>query len=121
MAATTLLILADVIPQGVEDFGAEIGAAWPIIIALVFFVGFVGALGRWVWRKILHKIQEELKPVKEEFKPNGGSTFRDSLDRVEKRVMQQDSKLNLILNKLYEHDDRIDHLEGWSLYEEGDT
>jgi PAS domain-containing protein len=75
-------VLVDIIPHYLQNFGQEIGNAWPITVALL--AAF--ALFRWGYRKFIGVIRAEIKPIRDQVLNNGGTSLRDSVDRIEESV-----------------------------------
>ena len=103
-------LLADIIPQGVEDFGQELAAAWPIVIALIFVVGIISTVGRKAWKRLIDEIRQQINPVKKEFENNGGESMRDLVDDLMVFAHTLDSKVSMVLAKLNAHQIRLDNL-----------
>jgi len=53
-----------------------------IVAAIVAAIGAVGAALAWGIRKLFVSVSDYLK----ELKPNGGSSLKDQVDRLEKRI-----------------------------------
>jgi uncharacterized protein YukE len=76
------LIVAE-LPQWLEDLATDLGTLWPIVL----FVGAAYGLIKWITKKFQEEVKEliisEVQPIKDEFRNNGGSSFKDSVDRIE--------------------------------------
>lgn len=89
------------IPRVLQDVGAAAAA----LTATLLFVGLVWRSRpmRWVWRRLVaepfaswfraqiaHEIEPRIAEVRAELRPNGGSSFRDEMNRrlgdVERKV-----------------------------------
>ena len=67
------------------------------VAALLGILGLVGgAITMWVRREIKKYFAE----IKAEFKPNGGGSFKDQVDRLEKRHDELDAKFDTVLEIL---------------------
>lgn len=87
--------------EGVVTILEAVGDSWPAAIVLVALVaGFVAirALPR------LNEIIEGLKAVRHEFTNNSGSTLKDAVDRIEKRVTEQSDALDAHIVEARERD-----------------
>ena len=76
------MILAE-LPQWLNNLATDLEALWPIVL----FLGAAYGLIKWITRKFQQEVKEliigEVEPIKAEFKNNGGSSFKDSVDRIE--------------------------------------
>ncbi|MDA8874758.1 hypothetical protein N9H78_03700, partial [Winogradskyella sp.] len=67
------------------------------VAALLGILGLVGgAITMWVRREIKKYFAE----IKAEFKPNGGGSFKDQVNRLEKRHEELDAKFDTVLEIL---------------------
>lgn len=67
------------------------------VAALLGILGIVGgALAMFVRREV----KKYFDDIKSEFKPNGGGSFKDQVDRLEKRHDELDAKFDTILDIL---------------------
>lgn len=67
------------------------------VAALLGILGIVGgAITMWIRREIKKYFSE----IKAEFKPNGGGSFKDQVNRLEKRHDELDAKFDTILEIL---------------------
>lgn len=48
----------------------------------------------------LRDLYSQIKVISEEFRPNGGSTLRDAINRIEKKITLQEQKTRAILQSL---------------------
>jgi hypothetical protein len=71
------------LPPWLETVATDLGTLWPIVL----FVGAAYGLVRWISKKFKEEVHElivdEIQPIKAEFKNNGGSSFKDAIDRLE--------------------------------------
>lgn len=78
-----LSILMAELPLWLDSIAKDLGSLWPIIL----FIGAVAGLIRWITNKFREEVREliviEIEPLKAEFKNNGGSSFKDAIDRLE--------------------------------------
>lgn len=78
-----LLSIFAELPQWLDNLAADLESLWPIVL----FVGAVYGLIKWITKKFQQEVKEliigEVEPIKAEFKNNGGSSFKDSVDRIE--------------------------------------
>lgn len=72
------------------------------LLALLSIVGII-ATGVAFW--IRHEVKKNLNEIKAEFKPNGGSSLKDQVnrleerhDRIDEKVDNLDSKVDTIVN-----------------------
>lgn len=77
-----LNILAE-LPLWLSNLANDLESLWPIVL----FVGAAYGLIKWITKKFQQEVKEliigEVEPIKAEFKNNGGSSFKDSVDRIE--------------------------------------
>lgn len=63
----------------------------------------LGAFYKYWLKKRLEELKElysKVKVIADEFKPNGGSTLRDAINRIERKVTLQDQKITAIVKTL---------------------
>lgn len=82
------------------DAGAVAGA--------LLAIGAVVAASLAMLRRAL---RHEIRPVVEQFAPNGGSSLRDAVDRLEASQARQDDRLERIEERLSTGDDRMGSIE----------
>jgi len=84
------------IPDWFEDLGQEIGRAWPIVILCIFIFG----MAKWIVKKLYDKYSSDLTDVKmdimKELTPNGGSSIKDAIKRIEDGQLEKSKKLDEI-------------------------
>ena len=75
-------VLAE-LPQWLETIAKDLSTLWPIVL----FVGAGYGLIKWISNKFRDEVRDlivdEMEPIKAEFKNNGGSSFKDAIDRLE--------------------------------------
>jgi hypothetical protein len=80
-----LHIIADI--TWLKDSGDWLGALWPYFAILGGILGLGYRVLKKMFENSLHvMIQTEIRPLHEQFRNNGGSSMRDAVDRVEKKV-----------------------------------
>ncbi len=64
-----------------------------LLAPITIFIGFLWKV--WLKKKYtkLSELYVTIEKISEEFKPNGGSTLRDSIDRIEQKLKLQDEKI----------------------------
>lgn len=76
---------------------------WSSIISSIVGVGVVVLGGaRWILKKYIQEVTETLK----ELKPNSGTSIKDQVTRLEKRMDEADilrRELNKKVEKIYDH------------------
>jgi hypothetical protein len=71
------------------DF-SNIDLTWaPTVLAFLSIIGVVAAMIRWL-------VKHYLDEMKAEFKPNGGSSLKDQVNRLEKSHIDLDKKVDRI-------------------------
>lgn len=82
------MILASVyLPESLQTFGSELANAWPVFVALGIIFGGLYRMIRRAFKKIMHEtVVAEIRPIREQFKNNGGSTMKDAVDNLTARV-----------------------------------
>jgi chromosome segregation ATPase len=79
------LILSETsfLPEWLQTIATDLGVLWPIVL----FVGAAYGLVKWISKKFRDEVRDliihEVEPIKSEFKNNGGSSFRDAIDRLD--------------------------------------
>jgi hypothetical protein len=75
-------ILAE-LPQWLETIATDLSKLWPIVL----FIGAGYGLIKWLSNKFRDEVRDlivgEVEPIKAEFKNNGGSSFKDAIDRLD--------------------------------------
>jgi uncharacterized membrane-anchored protein YhcB (DUF1043 family) len=85
-----------------------------LIVSLGFLVGIIfGGIKatnefiKWWHQKVadvaLSNIQEEIEEIKKQYKPNGGASMRDAINRIEATLNRLDAKLDLVQTELDKH------------------
>ncbi len=94
-------ILFAELPQWLENFANDVSSLWPIVLLIGAGYGLI----RWASNKFKNEVRDliivEIEPLKAEFQNNGGSSFKDALDRLE--AAHQDLK-NDIMKVQRNHD-----------------
>lgn len=62
--------------------------------SVVLITGSVIATVKWGHKQIVASVKEELTDLNAQVRPNGGSSLRDGLDRIEKETMRQGKELD---------------------------
>lgn len=52
---------------------------------------------------IFNKMNRHLSKLEEQYKPNGGSSMRDAIDRIESRLNKMDRELSNLCGKFEQH------------------
>ena len=77
------------IPDILENLGKEIGNAWPLVVAIAFFV-MIWWRGKVLLDKMMDskvdKLEDQLGGIKYELTANGGSSLKDVLLKIDQRV-----------------------------------
>jgi PAS domain S-box-containing protein len=82
--------MVGLIPEMMQNLGREVQAVWPLFLVVGFLVG----IGRWGYRKIREEatayktevqnlVKKSHKEILNEITPNGGSSMRDVINRIE--------------------------------------
>lgn len=83
-----------------------VGDSWPAAVTAVVIV-----LGIIAWRALPHLkgISEGMKQVRHEFTNNSGTTLKDAIDRIEKKVNDQGDALDahIVEAKGRDEEDRV--------------
>jgi hypothetical protein len=75
------------------DF-SNIDLTWaPAVLAFLSIIGVVAAMIRWL-------VKHYLDEMKAEFKPNGGSSLKDQVNRLEQSHVDLDKKVDRIMEIL---------------------
>lgn len=87
------------LPLWLDSIAKDLGSLWPIIL----FIGAVAGLIRWIANKFREEVREliviEIEPLKAEFKNNGGSSFKDAIDRLENNYSELKKDIDCIGTK----------------------
>ena len=91
---TSAVVLAAEVTPGV----VTLDLSWATdVAALLGILGIVGgAVVMWIRREVKKYFDE----IKAEFKPNGGGSFKDQVNRLEKKHDELDAKFDTILDIL---------------------
>jgi hypothetical protein len=65
-----------------------------VVASIVLISGSVLAVVKWGHNQVVKSVKEELGVVHQAVTPNGGSSLRDSIDRIEKETMRQGKELD---------------------------
>lgn len=65
-----------------------------ILASLVIVGGSFVAIAKWAHDKIVDSVKDELNVLSAQVKPNGGSSMRDAIDRIEKETLRQGKELD---------------------------
>jgi len=57
-----------------------------LIVAIGFLMGMVWGALRFAHNLLARSVSDRLDEIKKETKPNGGSSLRDAVDRIEKKL-----------------------------------
>jgi hypothetical protein len=98
---------------GIDWNALNIGLS--VIVSIGFLVGFVWATAKavigyrkWRRKKLTSEIATDLAVMVKEMRPNGGSSLRDAIDRIERKtdaVVSQISEVNVKIERhLGEHE-----------------
>jgi len=84
------------LPQWLETIASDLSTLWPIVL----FVGAGYGLIKWLSSRFRDEVRDlivgEVEPIKAEFKNNGGSSFRDAIDRLDGNFKDLKSDVNHI-------------------------
>lgn len=101
---STLAATAEEVTPGVIN----LDITWASDVLAV--IGIVGALSTVAAMWIRNEIKKNLNDIKSEFKPNGGGSLKDQVNRLEKRhedldtkVLSLDTKVDKIIAFLFEN------------------
>lgn len=67
----------------------------PPVLAFLSILGIVGGMIRWL-------VKHYLDELKAEFKPNGGGSMKDAINRLE----SENQKIHVKIDKIEEHNER---------------
>ena len=71
---------------------------WDVFLSIsasvVIVLGSVFAVVKWGHHQVVRSVKEELGLVHQQVVSNGGSSLRDSVDRIEKETMRQGKELD---------------------------
>jgi PAS domain S-box-containing protein len=75
------------VPDWLENAGKEVGDIWPILVIVAGAAGIVYRLTKRSFKNVMHDfVQEEIKPLQQQFENNGGSSMRDAIDNIDKTM-----------------------------------
>ena len=93
---------------GVDWNGVNL--ALGIIVSVGFLIGFIWgfaklvvAFNRWRHKRLARTVAEDLAAIRKETIPNGGSSLRDAIDRIEKNQGEMAQKVDAIQSALDRH------------------
>lgn len=52
---------------------------------------------------LFNRLMTHVKRLEEQYKPNGGSSLRDAIDRIEKRLLELDKEMYRLAGKFDQH------------------
>jgi len=80
---------------------------WSILLSAiasaVLIGGTVVSLIKWGHNQIVSSVKDELFVVNKEMAPNGGSSMRDAVDRIETELFRQGQELDTVTKALERH------------------
>jgi len=71
-------------------------------------IGIISAIGGGIALWVRHEVKKNFTEIKSEFKPNGGSSLRDQVNRLESRHDELDSKVDTMENSINKMDGKVD-------------
>lgn len=89
-----------------------------VLAGIAVIGGSVVAIGKWGHDRIVNSVKEELIVLHAAVTPNGGSSLRDAVDRIEKETVRQGTELD---RQGAELDDVSKRLERHLGYHEGES
>lgn len=88
-----IILFADIIPNAVEDFGSEIGNAWPIFLAISAIIALAWRAQKYLNKTLNEAMDDKIDPIiheicnmKYELTTNGGNSMKDMLISVDRKV-----------------------------------
>lgn len=70
------------LPEWLQTLATDLGTLWPIVL----FVGAAYGLVKWISKKFRDEVRDlivdEVQPIRAEFQNNGGSSVKDTIDRL---------------------------------------
>ena len=81
-----------------------------IVVSVGFLLGFIWATGKaiiayrkWRHNRLVEAVAEDLRAIKAQTVPNGGSSLRDAIDRIERNTNAMGIKLDTVQSDLDKH------------------
>ena len=65
-----------------------------VVASVVIIGGAIIGIGRWGHDRIVQSVKDELTVLHAAVTPNGGSSLRDAVDRIEKETVRQGAELD---------------------------
>lgn len=98
------------LPEWLQQFGGELGNAWPVFVAVIAIIGALYKLMGRIVKKVLHEtvvseirpLNEKVDSIQEQFKNNGGSSMKDAVDKVNRKLDENKADLVVQLNSTRE-------------------
>lgn len=78
-------------------------------------IGILGALATVAAFWIRHEVKKNLNEIKAEFKPNGGGSLKDQVNRLEKGHVNLEDRFNRIDKKVDDMDSKVDTIVNFIL------
>ena len=75
---------------------------------LLALLGVFGVIATGVAFWVRYEVKKNFTEIKSEFKPNGGSSLRDQVNRLESRHDDLDSKVDTMENSINRMDGKVD-------------
>lgn len=75
---------------------------------LLAFLGILGIVATGVAFWVRYEVKKNFIEIKSEFKPNGGSSLRDQVNRLESRHDDLDHKVDTMENSINRMDGKVD-------------
>jgi len=91
---TSAVVLAAEVTPGV----VTLDLSWATDVAAL--LGILGIVGGGLAVFVRREVKKYFDEIKSEFKPNGGGSFKDQVNRLEKRHDELDAKFDTILDIL---------------------
>lgn len=78
-------------------------------------LGIIGAIATVAAILIRHEVKKNFNEIKAEFKPNGGSSLKDQVNRLEKGHESLENRFNKIDKKVDDMDSKVDTIVNFIL------
>lgn len=78
-------------------------------------LGIIGAIATIAAILIRHEVKKNLNEIKAEFKPNGGGSLKDQVNRLEKGHISLEDRFNRIDKKVDDMDSKVDTIVNFIL------
>jgi hypothetical protein len=78
-------------------------------------IGIIGAVATIAAILIRHEVKKNLNEIKAEFKPNGGGSLKDQVNRLEKGHISLEDRFNRIDKKVDDMDSKVDTIVNFIL------